>query len=177
MQEPIVRRARPDEVEIVAAIGASTFSETFGHLYSREDLTAFMAEAYSLARTQADLNDPAKASWLVEADGQVVGYALTGPCGLPHPEVTTACGELKRIYLSKPWQNGGLGRRLFSEAIDWLLRDGPRDLWIGVWSENHGAQRFYERHGFVRVGEYGFQVGSTTDREFILRRPAHGSTS
>jgi ribosomal protein S18 acetylase RimI-like enzyme len=52
----------------------------------------------------------------------------------------------------------------------WLERDGPRTIWIGVWSENHGAQRFYARQGFEKVGEYGFAVGSTVDREFILRR-------
>ena len=54
----------------------------------------------------------------------------------------------------------------------WLQEDGPRDVWIGVWSENYGAQRFYERHGFEKVGEYGFAVGKTVDREFILRRTA-----
>jgi predicted N-acetyltransferase YhbS len=41
-----------------------------------------------------------------------------------------------------------------------------------VWSENFGAQRFYGRHGFSKVGEYGFKVGRTVDREFILKRPA-----
>ncbi len=57
--------------------------------------------------------------------------------------------------------------------MDWLVKDGPRDLWIGVWSENHGALRFYHREGFAQVGTYGFQVGETVDHEFILRRPAH----
>ena len=54
--------------------------------------------------------------------------------------------------------------------MEWLERDGPRTLWIGVWSENHGAQRFYTRHGFARVGEYQFPVGRVRDHEFILRR-------
>ena len=45
-----------------------------------------------------------------------------------------------------------------------------RDVWIGVWSENHGAQRLYARHGFEKVGEYEFKVGQTRDHEFILRR-------
>ena len=54
----------------------------------------------------------------------------------------------------------------------WLERDGACDLWIGVWSENYGAQKFYGRHGFEKVGEYGFAVGKTIDREFILKRPA-----
>lgn len=146
--------------------------ETFAHLYDPADLAAYLAEAYGLERTRADLADPAKASWLVESDGMAIGYALAGPCGLPHDEVTPASGELKRIYFLKNHQGGGLGRRLFAEVIDWLQKDGPRDVWIGVWSENYGAQRFYERHGFEKVGEYGFPVGKTVDREFILRRSA-----
>jgi GNAT superfamily N-acetyltransferase len=157
---------------VLAELGARTFSDTFAHLYPPQDLAHFLADAYSLERTRADLADPAKASWLVEAEGRAVGYALAGPCGLPHPEVTPACGELKRIYFLKDHQGGGLGRRLFGEVMDWLLASGPRDVWIGVWSENYGAQRFYARQGFEKVGEYGFQVGGTTDREFILRRTA-----
>lgn len=172
MAEPTIRRAAAADAETLSALGARTFSETFAHLYPPEDLQAFLADAYGLERTRADLADPAKASWLVEVDGEPIGYALAGPCGLPHSEVTAACGELKRIYFLKARQGGGLGGRLFAEAMGWLLRDGPRNVWIGVWSENFGAQRFYARHGFVKVGEYGFEVGRTVDREFILRRPA-----
>jgi GNAT superfamily N-acetyltransferase len=112
----------------------------------------------------------------VEADGAAVGYAQASPCALPHPDVTAACGELKRFYLLKPWQGGGLGGRLFSEVMAWLEAAGRRQVWIGVWSENHGAQRFYGRHGFEMAGEYGFEVGGTIDREFILRRRV-GSTA
>ncbi|HEU4773787.1 MAG TPA: GNAT family N-acetyltransferase, partial [Lysobacter sp.] len=64
------------------------------------------------------------------------------------------------------------GGRLFQTALDWLQRDGPRTLWVGVWSRNFGAQRFYARHGFEHVGDYGFPVGSVRDHEFILRRRA-----
>lgn len=172
MTEPVIRRAGPADAETLASLGARTFVETFGHLYPREDLETYLAEAYDLARTRADLADPAKASWLVEADGEAVGYALAGPCTLPHDEVTPGCGELKRIYFLKSRQGGGLGARLFAETIAWLQSAGPRDVWIGVWSENVGAQRFYARHGFQNVGGYGFRVGQTIDAEFILRRRA-----
>jgi ribosomal protein S18 acetylase RimI-like enzyme len=177
MPEPTTRRARPADAETLARIGAETFTETFGHLYAPHDLSQFLGQAYGLERTRADLADPAKASWLVEVDGEAIGYATAGACGLPHPDVTPACGELKRFYFRKAWQNGGLGRGLFDEVMAWLQRDGGRTIWIGVWSENHGAQRFYARQGFEKAGEYGFAVGATVDREFILRRNAVNSAS
>jgi GNAT superfamily N-acetyltransferase len=170
MPEAIIRRATLADAETLSAIGAETFHETFGHLYPPRDLERFLAEAYALERTKKDLADPAKASWLVEADGQAIGYALAGPCGLPHPEVTADCGEIKRIYFRKGWQGAGLGARLFGEMVAWLQAAGPRAVWIGVWSENLGARRFYGRHGYEKVGEYGFEVGATVDREYILRR-------
>jgi ribosomal protein S18 acetylase RimI-like enzyme len=70
----------------------------------------------------------------------------------------------------RAFQNGGWGGRLFQTVMDWLLADGPRTLWIGVWENNLGAQRFYARHGFEKVGEHTFPVGRVVDREFTLRR-------
>ncbi len=170
MPAPTIRRATPADAEALSRIGAETFTETFGHLYPPEDLAAFLESAYGLEKTRRDLADPAKAAWLVEADGEVVGHALAGACDLPHDEVTPDCGELKRLYVLKRLQGDGTGSRLLAETLAWLERDGPRPLWIGVWSENHGARRLYGRIGFDKVGEYEFAVGQTRDREFILRR-------
>jgi GNAT superfamily N-acetyltransferase len=177
MPEALIRRADAGDAAALAAIGVETFVETFGQLYPPADLAAYLAQAYDLARTRADLADPAKASWLAEIDGRAVGYATVGPCELPHPEVTPSCGELKRIYVAGAWQGSGLAARLYAEAVGWLERDGPRAICLGVWSENIKAQRFYARKGFVRVGEYHFHVGATVDDEFILRRDLGVSSS
>jgi len=79
-------------------------------------------------------------------------------------------GEIQRLYILQGHQGGGRGTLLLNTALEWLERDGPRTLWIGVWSENYGAQRFYARHGFEIVGEYSFMVGDHADRELITRR-------
>jgi GNAT superfamily N-acetyltransferase len=170
MTDATIRRATEADAEALSRIGAATFVETFGHMYPPRDLAAFLEAAYGLEKTRRDLADPAKAAWLVEADGEVVGHALAGPCDLPHHAVTPACGELKRLYVLKAHQGGGVGSRLLKETLDWLEADGPRPLWIGVWSENFGAQKLYGRMGFEKVGEYEFPVGEIRDREFILRR-------
>ncbi len=167
----LIRRATPQDAETLAKLATATFTETFGHLYPQEDLDFFLRDSYSLANFQRDLSDPHKAMWLLETgEGRAVGHAFAGPCGLPHPDVAEGDGELKRLYVLRDFHNGGWGRRLCDAALEWLERDGPRTLWIGVWSQNLGAQRFYARYGFEKVGGYKFPVGRVLDDEFILRR-------
>ncbi len=170
MKKTEIRRAEAADAAVVAALGARTFAAAFGHLYPAEDLAAFLAEVHDPDKVAGEIADPAVAVWLAERDGRAIGYALAGPCGLPHAEVTSGSGELKRIYVEPGLQGEGVGQALFDAAIAWLERAGPRRLWIGVWSENHGALRFYKRQGFRKVGEYDFRVGASLDHEFILSR-------
>jgi len=165
-------RAGVEDAERLSVLSARTFTETFGHLYVPEDLADYLATAYTVEKQRRILADPAWGVWLLERDGGAIGYIVAGPCGLPHPDVGEGDGEIKRLYLVQGAQGAGGGTRLMQVAMDWLLRDGPRTLWVGVWSENHGAQRFYQRWGFTRAGEYLFPVGKARDLEFILRRPA-----
>ena len=165
-----IRRADACDVATLAELGALTFVETFGHLYPQADLAAFLEANHRPEAVEALIGDPRHAIWLAESDGEAIGYALAGPCGLPHPEVTERCGELKRIYLRRDHQGSGVGRRLMDAAFAWLEAQGRRPVWIGVWSENHGAQRLYARAGFQKVGQYEFAVGTIRDQDFILRR-------
>ena len=68
----------------------------------------------------------------------------------------TACDDSSASAAGGPGRSGATG--------------GRADVWIGVWSENYGAQRLYRRFGFDKAGEYEFVVGETRDREFIFRR-------
>ncbi|MCA3708271.1 MAG: GNAT family N-acetyltransferase [Phenylobacterium sp.] len=171
MTQLILRRAGAGDAALLARLGRETFIETFGHLYPPEDLEAYLASAYEPKATRRSLEDSSEATWIAEtAAGTAIGYATAGPCGLPHPEVGVRALELKRIYLAGPAQGAGAGGQLFDAVLDWMATQAPPDIWIGVWSENFGAQRFYARRGFEKVGEYGFPVGQTVDREFILRR-------
>jgi diamine N-acetyltransferase len=170
MTSPTIRRASTCDVATLAKLGARTFDETFGHLYPEADLAAFLEENHAPAVVESVLGDPRYAAWLAEVAGEAIGYVLVGPCGLPHPEVTEGCGELKRLYLLRDRQGSGVGARLMDTGLAWLIAQGLRPIWIGVWSQNHGAQRLYARAGFEKVGEYEFPVGAVRDQEFILRR-------
>ena len=156
----------------LSRLGAESFVQAFGHLYSREDLDAFLETHHSPGAYQKILDDAALRMWLAETEeGLAVGYVIAGPCGLPAPDMPENAGELKRIYILKDYQGGGLGRRLLDAAFAWL--EGKFEhLYIGVYSENVGAQRLYARYGFEKVGEYQFMVGDNADLEFIMMRNA-----
>ena len=172
MREPSIRRATAADAEVLSALSLQTFDETWSHLYTAEDQARYKAEAYAPAFYRDALEERGCAAWLLEdAAGEAIGYVFVGPAKLPHPEVAPGDMELMRLYLRRDAQNGGWGARLFAEAEAWLIANGPASIWIGVWSENHGAQRFYARHGYRKVGEYLYPVGQARDLEFILCKP------
>ena len=166
-----IRRALDADVPALATLGAETFVEAFGHLYPPEDLRDFLAAAHSPAAYARALGEPGVAVWVAVArGGELVAYAIAGPCKLPVPGLEPTAGEVRQLYVRAAFQQHRLGTRLLETALDWLAVAGRAPLYCGVWSLNHGAQRLYARYGFEKIGEYEFPVGRQRDREFILRQ-------
>lgn len=167
----LIRRATSADAEQLSALAIATYTETFGDSYPPQDLQDFLAMHYAVAPQQRELDDPLSAAWLLFDGGQPAGYLAAGPNGLPHLQAQHGDIELKRLYVRASHQGRGHGARLMEAFLAWLDQPRRRTLWVGVWSENAGAQRFYARYGCVQVGTYEFEVGDSRDLEFILRRP------
>lgn len=155
----------------MAELGGATFVETFGHLYPPEDLQTFLSKNHTPESWTHTLADPHRAIFLAEhPNGRYIGFICVGACKLPVQDLAATAGEIQQLYVLAEFHNLKLGTRLMELGLEWLMSQGRTPLYIGVWSENYGAQRFYGRYGFTKAGEYGFPVGATVDREFILKR-------
>jgi len=174
MDDIVIRVAGPDDAGLLSVLGRETFVDTFvkgfAIPYPEEDLATFFAQAYTPEVYARAIADPSRRVWLAERGGEAVAYATAGDNALPHPEARPGEGELKAFYVRREMHGSGLASRLMDTALAWLDPEGGRRLWIGVWSGNVRAQRFYARYGFQKVGEYEYPVGRVRDREFILRR-------
>ena len=161
------RMAGPADAAAVGALGRRSFTETFGHLYSPENLAAFLVN-HDEANWRGELSDPRFAVRLGEAGGEAVAYAKLGPPSLPF-EVTGPTIELRQFYVLGPWQGAGVA----AELMDWVLATArarrARELFLSVFTDNHRARRFYARHGFEAVGTYAFMVGTQADEDIVMR--------
>jgi GNAT superfamily N-acetyltransferase len=161
------RDAGPDDAATLADLGRRTFAETFGHLYTRENLAAFLAN-HSEEKWRAELLDPAFSVRLAEEGGKAAAYAKIGPPSLPF-EPRGASTELRQFYVLQPWHGSGVAPTMMEWVLDEARRRNADDLYLSVFVDNHRARRFYERYGFTFVGTYAFMVGSHADEDHIMR--------
>lgn len=166
-----IRRATLADAPALAELGAATFVEAFGYLYAPEDLAEFLASSHSQAACERHLHDSTVAIWLAETPGEPpIGYAIAGSCKLPVKNLEERAGEIRQLYVRAAFYKHRLGTQMLVTAFDWLESQNRKPLYVGVWSQNFGAQRLYGRFGFEKVGEYEFSVGRQRDREFILKK-------
>jgi GNAT superfamily N-acetyltransferase len=161
------RNARPSDAEALAELGRRSFVETFGHLYTPEDLAAFL-DTHNAAGWAQELADPAFAIRIGEADGQAMAYAKIGPPRLPFEPRGKAI-ELRQFYVLADWHGSGAARELMAWVLDEARRRGGDDLYLSVFVDNARARAFYARHGFVEEGRYAFMVGTHADEDIVMR--------
>lgn len=165
----IIRNATEADAEALSQIGRVTFVQNFGHLYSKQDLHSFLDGVYMPELQLQEIRTPENFIQLAECEGRVVGYAKSGPCKLPVPDMPSHSFELQRLYLDAHIKRNGLGTVLMHNALAYFRQKSAAAIYVGVWSGNHAAMAFYQRFGFHKIAEYHFMVGEHADDEWILQ--------
>ena len=159
----------PAEADRIGEFFRTNFIATFGHLYSQRDLGMFLSR-FTPDFWEAELRDPRFAFRVAEKDGVLVGTCKVGPMDLPVEDCGAGARELHQIYLAEAAKGSGLA----DEFMDWSYAKarglGGDTLYLSVFTDNHRARRFYDRHGFVEVGPYTFMVGDHADADIIMKR-------
>ena len=162
------RDGGPNDAALMSRLGKQTFVETFGHLYTPENLAAFLGN-HSEENWRGELTNPDFAVRIAEDAGEAAGFAKVGPPSLPF-EVTGPTAELRQLYVLKPWHGVGIAHTLMDWAIAEAKQRDAEQLYLSVFVDNHRARRFYDRRGFEAVGTYDFMVGTHADLDIIMRK-------
>jgi ribosomal protein S18 acetylase RimI-like enzyme len=165
-----LRQAGIDDAERLALIGGATFLETFAGLLQGDAIVAHCANEHGAQAYRALLADERSAAWVAEtqAGGAPVGYAL-----VTVPKLAQAGPgdlELKRIYSFSRMHGTGLGAALMGRAVRHAEEAGAERLLLGVFVGNLRALAFYRRHGFEKIGERRFRVGTQDCEDVVLAK-------
>ena len=164
----ILRPATLADAPALAALGAETFIAAFGHLYTEADLTAFLAQVHAPGPVAGEIAGDECTHCLVEDNGALVAY-----CKLRYPSHYTAYTdardplELGQLYALPTHTGHGIGAKLMDWALGIARERGHDAVLLSVYSENFGAQRFYQRYGFGKIADITFPVGEQLDAEFL----------
>ena len=169
MSEITVRRATPEDANLIASIATVSFYEAYFEQDDSHDLANYLVENFSPDVIAAELATPEFSFLIALRDGKAVGYAKLRD-GEPHESVTSRNAvELQRFYLIERVWGTGVGDVLLDRCIEESRELGKDVLWLGVWEENRRGLSFYDRHGFERVGTLTFPYGDSVGINAVMQ--------
>ena len=164
------RMATVEDADALACLGAATFLSTFAFDHPGKPLIEHLQTQHSTEYYADALRQPGVDILIGETPlGAPVGYAMLTPPAHPNLQQEGDL-ELKRIYLLGPWQGGGNGKALLDRVLSRAHARGAKRILLAVYERNARAVAFYERAGFVHVGETVFMVGQTPFRDMVYAR-------
>jgi GNAT superfamily N-acetyltransferase len=135
----LIREARPDEADVLAAIQRDASLAAHAHIFPPELYPFPLAEITQ--RWQDFLDDPTVSVLVSEEEGAAVGVAASR-------------GEwLDGLYVLPEWWSRGVGRSLHDEVLARQRAAAWTRCHLWVLERNDRARRFYERLGWQENGE------------------------
>jgi ribosomal protein S18 acetylase RimI-like enzyme len=162
------RPATPDDADALARVHVDAWRKAYHGLVPDSYLDGMDYNSRA-AEFRASLSTHSEETYVVELQGDVVGFLTIGTCRDddvdPH-----ATSEIWGLYLAPHVWRRGIGRFLLHQAIQMLSSRHFTQTVLWVFEENDRANRFYEAMGFVRDGVSKILNAATSLRAIRYRR-------
>ena len=171
----MIRPATSSDVQALSHLATTTYAAAFGHSMAASDLAAHLENQLAPRHIERMINHDTVL--VAEINGQIIGFIRFGKLAPAANCAATNDQEVRRLYVASAFQHQGIGTLLLRTALEHAdLRDADH-IFLDVWAQNRGAQRLYQRFGFVVVGERPFVVesGAPTSCDLIMVRRADRS--
>ncbi|MBL7815837.1 MAG: GNAT family N-acetyltransferase [Saprospiraceae bacterium] len=161
-------------------IACTTFIDTFSEQNDPTEFYSYVERAFAPEQILSELNTEGSVFYFAEMDSTPIGYfkinnnKSAADTDRPRfyadfsPFQSEKMTELERIYVKKAFQGKGAAQNMMSFIEKCARQSGSRYLWLGVWSENKKAIRFYEKCGFSIFGEHIFQIGDDAQLDYLM---------
>ena len=147
-----IRMATIDDASILSAISNGVWLDTYATNGMNATLAEYMATELSEKVFRDCLTDRRNYFILAESNHHILGFiqlTVDEPCILKKESKV----EIAKLYILRRFQNLGIGKRLIDAGEGFCIHKNYKSLWLSCWCHNHQAINFYEKQGFIKVGE------------------------
>jgi ribosomal protein S18 acetylase RimI-like enzyme len=154
-----IRKATLEDAGILSALNADVqrlHADALPHLFKQPKNGSF---ALQFMREQ--LSDPCNYFFIVNLDGEDIGYIFARVEDRPENPYTHAWHYvyIDQISVKPAYQKMGCGKRLIEEVVRLAKEVGADWIALDTWAFNEGAISFFKKQGFVTFNQRMWLVG------------------
>lgn len=169
-----IKPVKLKDVKLLQELSRETFTETFGSYNSDADLERYLLRAYQVNKLEHEIKNYQSQFYFIYLDDDLAGY-LKLNFGKAQSEINDVESmEIERIYVKQKFHKRSLGKKLMQHAFKIAHQADKSYVWLGVWEKNQTALNFYKEQGFVPFSEHIFTLGSSSQRDLLLKYELKG---
>ncbi|WP_290039104.1 N-acetyltransferase [Psychromonas sp. 14N.309.X.WAT.B.A12] len=164
------------QVTLLRKIAIETYQQTFADSNSEALLQKYYQESLNIKLLSTQLQNPESEFYFIYSapisneTAEIAGFLKlnvgSAQTDLADPDAL----EVEKIYLLQEFLGEGLGHQLINFAVARAEQQNKQYLWLGVWEDNQPALKFYNKMGFFKFGEHGFDMGGDIQTDYLLKK-------
>ncbi|TSE04157.1 GNAT family N-acetyltransferase [Aquimarina algiphila] len=156
--------------EKLTKIGRQTFYDAFGPpANTEENIQSYLNEKFTLEQITKELQHYNSFFYFAMLDNIITGYIKLNMGDAQTEPMQGNPLEIERIYVLNRYQGRKIGQSLVNESIRIAKEKNADYVWLGVWDQNPGAIRFYQRNGFKTIDSHEFMLGTEIQTDIIMK--------
>ncbi len=160
-----------NHLEEYERVARQSFYDAFEKVSHPDNFKLYVSTAFLPEILRGEIEDNKTAIFFLQTEtGDTAGYVKLRWDRSDEYFLNQKAIELQRIYLLEQFWNKGYGKALLEFCEKFGKEQGFEWIWLVVWSENHGAIRFYEREGWQQFAIKDFQFGHEVHHDPVLKK-------
>lgn len=164
-----IKAVTANEITALADITRETFFDTFAKQNTPENMALYAQENLTLERVTKDDNSVGSTFYFALLNGEIAGYLKLNMGEAQTETKLDNALEIERFYVRREFQGQGLGKAMFTFALQQAQSLGCEWMWLGVWDQNQKAIEFYQRQGLQPFASHDFLLGNETQKDVLMR--------
>ncbi|SER89231.1 spermine/spermidine N-acetyltransferase [Gracilibacillus ureilyticus] len=163
-----IKKCTLEDLHALQVIGTETYSETYSHLNTPENMNEYLESAFNLDQLKTELSNDNSTFLFLYVNQVLAGYLKVNVNDAQTYHVSDDALEIERIYVKHVFQDKGLGKMLLQTGINLAKEMNKKEVWLGVWQKNKNAIDFHKNMGFETRGKYSYFIGDEEQENSIM---------